>query len=193
MGGFLFTPELREKIILEEKTETRRVKKPGETIVFSTDEMYSILTASYRLKWREGRDYAIPYGRGKHTAWYHIHDRFEMSYDNYLEFKDNYGDDWENAFVSMNYAPLRIKVVGLWDEDVRSITPKSVKAEGFKDFFGFAGKWMYLNDRKGLRGLHEMHDTDAMRNYLWNRPDEHYDVWGIRFGLLDIYAPSEVE
>jgi len=71
----LFRPELCEKILAGEKTETRRVVKPNERLVkrrrlsqydclpdevVATDE-----TGFGRLKWQVGRRYAVQPGRGK--------------------------------------------------------------------------------------------------------------------------------
>jgi hypothetical protein len=51
------------------KTVTRRVCKPGEWIEYDTangDKYYtSVFTATNRLKWQVGRDYAVSPGRGK--------------------------------------------------------------------------------------------------------------------------------
>jgi len=70
----IFTPEHCDMILRGEKTQTRRVAKPGETW-----EPYSeaVITSSYRLplphqmspvkrvKWQVGKTYALQPGRGK--------------------------------------------------------------------------------------------------------------------------------
>ncbi|MBL8161188.1 MAG: hypothetical protein JNJ61_04325 [Anaerolineae bacterium] len=64
----LFRPELLELILSGDKTQTRRVCKPGEQIVddaTSPDVPVAILDARGRVKWRVGQTYALQPGRGK--------------------------------------------------------------------------------------------------------------------------------
>lgn len=64
----LFKPELIERILAGDKTQTRRVVKPGEQIVVDAtapDVPVAILDARGRVKWRVGQTYALQPGRGK--------------------------------------------------------------------------------------------------------------------------------
>jgi uncharacterized protein YhfF len=62
----LFKPHLIEKILMGEKTQTRRIRKPGERLVKTAmiDEL-AVFDQNERLKWRTGGIYAICPGRGK--------------------------------------------------------------------------------------------------------------------------------
>lgn len=62
-----FKPELLTKVLNEEKTQTRRIKKPGETCELQAHRSDTcVLTGNNRLKWAVGREYAVAPGRGKH-------------------------------------------------------------------------------------------------------------------------------
>lgn len=64
----LFKPELAQKILRGEKTQTRRVVKPGEGLEFHIAQNGGELKAVYNnrgLKWIVGQTYAIQPGRGK--------------------------------------------------------------------------------------------------------------------------------
>ena len=74
----IFKPELAQKILSGEKTQTRRLVKDSEKcldgITVSKTWVHKIIGAAptdhrawipYHLKWQVGRDYAIQPGRGK--------------------------------------------------------------------------------------------------------------------------------
>jgi hypothetical protein len=61
-----FKPELIEKILVGEKTQTRRPVKDGDWAVHSLPPLtITQVRNSKRCKWRVGRTYAICPGRGK--------------------------------------------------------------------------------------------------------------------------------
>jgi uncharacterized protein YhfF len=60
----LFKPELCEKILKGEKTQTRRIKKSGERFVDYLPGGKAVFTER-RTKWVVGQTYAICPGRGK--------------------------------------------------------------------------------------------------------------------------------
>lgn len=59
----LFKPELAAKILRGEKTETRRLKKPGDRLVNGRT-----VYRNGRVQWELGRTYAICPGRGKRAV-----------------------------------------------------------------------------------------------------------------------------
>ena len=64
----LFRPDLSEKVERGEKTQTRRVVRPGEAAEYDLVNgtgIVAVRTASGRLKWIVGGTYANQPGRGK--------------------------------------------------------------------------------------------------------------------------------
>lgn len=66
----LFKPELIEKILKGEKTQTRRIKKPGERLTKYPDGrkvavVGALPDVTRHIKWVVGQTYAIQPGRGK--------------------------------------------------------------------------------------------------------------------------------
>jgi len=64
----LFRPDLAAKVVLGEKTQTRRVKRPGETAEYDLvggTGIIAVRSAGGRLKWIAGGTYAVQPGRGK--------------------------------------------------------------------------------------------------------------------------------
>lgn len=67
----LFKPELCEAILKGQKTQTRRIVKPGETCgprligLPETPQNRLVRAANGRLKWYTGGTYAVQPGRGK--------------------------------------------------------------------------------------------------------------------------------
>jgi hypothetical protein len=62
----LFKPELCEKILRDEKTQTRRLVKPGEKgAIYPDGRIWAVWDRSGHLKWEVGRTYAVCPGCGK--------------------------------------------------------------------------------------------------------------------------------
>jgi hypothetical protein len=62
----IFKAELAEKILRGEKTQTRRIVKPGEQHILSNNHaILAVFDAKGRLKWKLGALYAICPGRTK--------------------------------------------------------------------------------------------------------------------------------
>ncbi|KKM69901.1 hypothetical protein LCGC14_1446220 [marine sediment metagenome] len=123
----IFTPEHIQKIVREAKTETRRIVKSGERLIWCDDDNYHhfILTPSGRVKWRVGQDYAVQPGRGKPC---YIH----------------------------NGMPLRCKILRLsYSESLQAISSVDAKAEGLNGFgdarLGYARLWDSINKQPGTR------------------------------------------
>lgn len=172
----LFKPELIEKIMAGEKTETRRVVKPNEVHVgimpgarFSRSISQTITLEDgrivpQRIKWQVGRDYAICPGRGKKGVG-------------------------------------RIEVLGLGEnQDVRLIGDGAAKAEGFDGVNAFLSIWIHINDHSAqacwdeqktrwiwhtARRWHHSDEGDDFAAYLMARPAERYHAWVIEFAKVN--------
>lgn len=60
-----FKPELLAKVLAGTKTQTRRIKKPGEEL-YLLKGCDAVHTPKMHLKWKSGNTYAAAPGRGKH-------------------------------------------------------------------------------------------------------------------------------
>lgn len=65
----LFKPELAQKVLSGEKTQTRRLGKPGFKPWYRYDETIPavVVTELHRPVWQVGKTYAVCPGRGKHS------------------------------------------------------------------------------------------------------------------------------
>ena len=203
----IFKPELIDKILAGQKTQTRRPVKPlrdipnrwhinGEddqtinevlTITEPRDGSYG----TYRSKWAVGSDYAIVPGRGKHS----IYARQRM--DGLWEWQStqpggNGGAQW---------LPRRIRVTRIRQEDVRDISHEDALAEGFSDKYGFLDVWTrfydgaavhYVDDHVVFRWYANRRDkwvggtAKDYEAFLRQRPDNHYQAWALDFTLVRV-------
>jgi hypothetical protein len=121
-----FKPELIEKILSGQKTQTRRPVKPGETLepyplsALRTNEEWqlAVFLPSGQVKWGIGRTYAVCPGRGKKQV-------------------------------------ARIRVLDRRREDVRNISEADAMAEGFSNDRLFLMTWCEFYDPRGLDILNQ--------------------------------------
>ena len=119
----IFTPEHCNMILRGEKTQTRRIVKPGET----WEPYDDVITASsYRLplphqmapvnrvKWQVGSTYALQPGRGKSAVG-------------------------------------RIRITDIHGENLTYIADEDAIEEGAADVAAYARVWDSINTRKGTR------------------------------------------
>ena len=171
-----FKKYLVDKIILGEKTETRRPIKLLERLVMR-DGLKTVLTASGRIKMQVGRDYAITYGRGKPCRWWHP-ERCELLA--YEIFQDS-EDDWLDVD---GYGKLHITCTDISVEDVRYISPEDSVAEGFEDQIGFWKVWCGFYDKPAFKHV-EFETVDKMSQYLMTRPDDLYQAFAYTFNVKE--------
>jgi hypothetical protein len=112
----LFKPELCKAILRGNKTETRRIAKPGESSVMADGRIemvlhwrYGVGEAQEVVKWRVGQTYSIQPGRGK-----------------------------------PGIGP-RIKLRAIRRERLADITAGGAKREGFPSRYAFFEMWDKLN------------------------------------------------
>ncbi|MBL8162442.1 MAG: hypothetical protein JNJ61_10690 [Anaerolineae bacterium] len=168
-----FKPELIERILAGEKTQTRRVVKPNERLIgFMPGTRFANCVAIMRdqhphsIKWQIGRDYSLQPGRGK---------------------------------IGVG---TRIRVTDLrLDEDVRQISEADARAEGFRNREEFLETWIAINDKSANmtwvnlefrkewkwytgRRWHPISYDDDPIAYLMSRQAERYRAWVIQFEVV---------
>lgn len=60
----IFKPELAQKILAGEKTQDRRIVKPGEYLYNPMPSVKMVISKNAAIKWITGQTYAIQPGRG---------------------------------------------------------------------------------------------------------------------------------
>lgn len=171
-----FKPELLQKILDADKTQTRRPAKDGEQLI-TLDGLKMVLSYSGRIKYQVGRDYACTYGRGKPTArWAYSEagqNKLLLSWDEYCNWKDH--PDFDEK-----YPLTRIRITDIRQQDVREISREDAIAEGFFDTLGFLETWCTFYDEMALS-----HDFWFEKFRLAQRPDHLYNGFAYTFQLVE--------
>lgn len=150
----LFKPSLIEKIIRDEKTQTRRLVKPGQgkkvkvnnkeyihqnvpigpgtDLFIPGEEIIEVFSKNEKIKWRVGQDYAVQPGRGKKGV-LHCGNKtcnFFEAVPKKLDYsKEGYGC-WDCGEL---LKPFRIRITKIRREKLCDISEADAKAEGFKN------------------------------------------------------------
>ncbi len=134
--------QVRE-IVNGTKTQTRRIMKPGERLVWNDDDNYHhiVLTPGGRVKWRVGQDYAVVPKRGYHGVHYDIETR--------IIYGHGYEPLGEASKPSGIIVPLRYKILSIHHEPLQDISEKNARAEGLNGFgnarLGYSRLWESIN------------------------------------------------
>lgn len=162
------------KILNGEKTQTRRIVKPGHREHFSywSDGTHKQIAEIYecrddRLIYCVGRTYAVQPGRGKQALWWYQHPTMGP-----LVWSDNAPQS-----LAGTKHPLRIRILAIRREDVRNISNEDVRAEGYPHARDFLHAWCAMHDPSIERGT--WGETKLMA-----RPTERYDAWVLTFEMV---------
>lgn len=83
----------------------------------------------------------------------------------------------------------RYRIENIWKQDVRTITPEQLTAEGFINglsgdrFYAFMRVWTLMHDPIGRSRL-SLKPTDEWRDYLDQRDDSLYTAWRMQISVL---------
>lgn len=160
-----------DKVLSGEKTQTRRIVKPGDIGLIRQVEGYEIkdggdhiyqslpvdvantatITAvnrNGRRLWYVGQSVAVQPGRGQKSVG-------------------------------------RIEITGIRREDVRSISYEDAIAEGFKSRDEFIALWIAMHDKQLNINWPILTDATFKRSLLQGRPAERYQAWVLEFKLVE--------
>ena len=166
-----FKEKLLKKILSGEKTQTRRVVKPGQKLI-TRDGLKTVIEPSGKIKYQVGRTYACTYGRGKGTAYYDVSQGKAtlLTWDEVCVSKTY--DDFEQHYQPLHYLLLDIRE----ETDVRRISAEDAIAEGFKSKEEFLKTWNLLHGTTGQIG-------DVIIDISNLRPDP-YHAFAYTFKLV---------
>jgi hypothetical protein len=138
----LMKEDLAQLVIESVKTQTRRPIKAGERLI-ELDGVKTVMSADgKRIKYQVGREYSLQYGRGLPTRLWHENENDGlMSWDFYQDGLAQHGKEFLEIAKLMHWHPLRIKLLDVWAEDVRTITRPESEAEGFSCAEEFLVTW----------------------------------------------------
>ena len=161
-----------DEILSGQKTQTRRVVKPGEFVYQhgnqNPDGPSAILSVSTlvdspekhafteRIKWAVGRTYAVVPKRGKPGVWWKVSDgipyaKSPIDWSIKAGFEDFYPVNILNGMIHDGWQPLRIRITAIRRERLQDISEADAKAEGVGNVEEYRALWDSINTRKGTR------------------------------------------
>jgi hypothetical protein len=183
----LMKEELAQRVIDGTKRQTRRPIKDGDMMSDKTEHLFTktVIDINGRVKYQVGREYSLQYGRGLPTRMFRDNDAHLLPLAEYLKYRGMKGDYNGVAadVLSVNeYIPLKIKLLDIWAEDVRTINYGSSLAEGFSCADEFLVTWCNFYDAK-LNARWLSHEGEGF--VLWNNPKTNgsyisRDIEGVR-------------
>jgi hypothetical protein len=186
----LFKEYLAEKIITDEKTQTRRPKKEGDQLCIHDGKKTVVShygTDKQRIKMQVGRNYAIQYGRGKPCRWWmaetYLGNPELMSYEQFLKMS-NYPSPWEWILEDEGWKKLRYTITDIRNVDVRNISWHDSIAEGFENPIGFWKTWCKFYDPTAHEWSQFIGSNNTVATCLKSRPDNLYQAWAYDFEVL---------
>jgi len=144
-----------DEILSGQKTQTRRVVKPGEGMY----EASLALTAAGNVKWAVGKTYAVVPKRGLPGVWWKRVGTVALTHNGMHEY--HYPSNPDAAAIALpvtraelekrGFRPLRIRITAIRQERLQAITEADAKAEGVSSKGEYAKLWNRINKRKGTR------------------------------------------
>ena len=123
-----------DEILSGQKTQTRRVVKPGEGMY----EASLALTAAGNVKWAVGKTYAVVPKRGLPGVWWKRVGTVALTHNGMHEY--HYPSNPDAAAIALpvtraelekrGFQPLRIRILAIRQERLQDITEADAKAEG---------------------------------------------------------------
>ena len=137
-----------DEILTGQKTQTRRVCKPGEGMYKDT----LALSESGAVRWAVGKTYAVVPKRGQPAVWWRNEPwlmGYRPAYTNGPSAKHGAAHkyDRETYLAADGFRPLRIRITVIRQERLQDITEADAKAEGVADVAAYRELWESINGR----------------------------------------------
>lgn len=142
-----------DAILSGQKTQTRRVVKPGEGMYKDT----LALSESGAVRWAVGKTYAVVPKRGQPAVWWRNEPwlmGYRPAYTNGPSAKHGAAHkyDRETYLAADGFRPLRIRITVIRQERLQDITEADAKAEGVGNVEEYRALWESINGKtKGAR------------------------------------------
>jgi hypothetical protein len=182
----LMKEELAKLVIEGVKTQTRRPIKSGESLV-TIDGVTTVMAGNgKRIKYQVGREYSLQYGRGLPTRYWHKGEGL-MDWEFYQDALAQEGENFHKISGLMGWKPLKIKLLDICEEDVRTISEQDAICEGFEHpedtaRWGFIETWAGFYDKPIAKA---MKSSEAFFMPLLNaRPEKLYLAWALKFEVV---------
>ena len=140
-----------DEILSGQKTQTRRVVKPGEGMY----EASLALTAAGNVKWAVGKTYAVVPKRGLPGVWWKRVGTVALTHNGMHEY--HYPSNPDAAAIALpvtraelekrGFQPLRIRILAIRQERLQDITEADAKAEGVADVAAYRELWESINGK----------------------------------------------
>ena len=140
-----------DEILSGQKTQTRRVVKPGEGMY----EASLALTAAGNVKWAVGKTYAVVPKRGLPGVWWKRVGTVALTHNGMHEY--HYPSNPDAAAIALpvtraelekrGFQPLRIRILAIRQERLQDITEADAKAEGVADVEAYRALWQAINGK----------------------------------------------
>ena len=140
-----------DEILSGQKTQTRRVVKPGEGMY----EASLALTAAGNVKWAVGKTYAVVPKRGLPGVWWKMVGTVALTHNGMHEY--HYPSNPDAAAIALpvtraelekrGFQPLRIRILAIRQERLQDITEADAKAEGVADVEAYRALWQAINGK----------------------------------------------
>lgn len=144
-----------DEILSGQKTQTRRVVKPGERILRWTpgDETIGAVTTltnrmQERAKWAIGHTYAVVPKRGMPGVWWT--DQYGISGEILTPKSRRLLSESKfpiGGLVAKGWHPLRIRILAIRQERLQDISEADAKAEGVADVEAYRALWQAINGK----------------------------------------------
>lgn len=193
----LFKPELIWAIVRRQKRQTRRPIKPIHSALRDSGTIVAVQSSLSRKTastvYQVGKDYAVCPKRGKQGVWWSDSPTPLLAHETKwgtttsmwdMAHIDTYHEDglpdYKRWLTQHGFAPLRIRITGIRQEDVRDISDADAHAEGFASRYDFWMVWTSLYRPTYYRSLSRTH-ADVLKD---NTPHG-LDVWAHQFLYQD--------
>ena len=144
-----------DEILSGQKTQTRRVVKPGEGMY----EASLALTAAGNVKWAVWKTYAVVPKRGLPGVWWKRVGTVALTHNGMHEY--HYPSNPDAAAIALpvtraelekrGFQPLRIRIVAIRREHLQVITEADALAEGVASVDTYRKLWESINKNLGVR------------------------------------------
>lgn len=167
-------------VISGAKTQTRRLIKPSDQFTMALAQVVIGKDHGRVIQTVPGSVVRLSHGDHVHAVWSGKRVKWETG----KEYAVQPGRNAKSI--------ARIRITDIRCEDVRNISDRDVKAEGFEDYLAFMKTWLGMHDKsfapylpEKMNPLSLINNRYGIRDLLATQPAERYTAWVLCFELAD--------